>query len=800
MKRQQTFVAALLTTSCLAVSTPAFAQEEGQTEAEDIPESNTIVVTATRRGEDIQDVPIAISAFSGDDVDKLNVANLQDLTNFIPSAELFDDRGGGMPTWVIRGVGLADFNSNNTPAAAIFDDDVYLGSNVLGGLGLFDLERIEVLKGPQGGMYGRNTTGGAVRYIVRTPNVGEEFNGSFRASYGSWGRIQGEGAIGGPLGENGGFRLAVLTDQGGGWQDSLATPLVDDKHGDRAFTSVRGQLSFEPDDRSSIRLKVNYGVDKSETTLMLSRAAYDLSTANDPFPSPCADAIAGNPNPQNCVSWYNITSQFLTGAPGLLVTEQESSGKVVLSNPINELDNEWLGGGLYISHDFDNFTLTLITAYQDFDGGQVFDYDGTPSTFFHENTTSLFESFSQEIRLVSTDSGPLEWAVGANFSKFDLDESRNGDLSEHLLFFPIRAIRSFNQEETQWSAFAQGAYDISDTLSFNGSVRYTDEEKNLNGYTNTVISDPFNVLVANDGDIFVGPQDFDYNLGANWSGHVGIDFKPTDLTLFYGKIVRGYKSGGFFGGFALDPGELAPYDEETVWAYEVGFKADFPDQGIQMSGAGFYYDYQDVQGFTTVEDPNFGSLTKLDNLGDAEHIGTELEISWSPPAIEGLTLQAAGAWLDAEIVDSDTISVSTLSTFFEGDDPSEPAIAAPIEGAKRQFAPKFSYSLSGQYEHPVSDDLTASVGLQWSWRDDQINENSLNGVVPFEAGLRRYEAYGVLSGRVSVESMDGWSLAVIGQNLTNDDFIAGATQDDLLNYSQVPGRPRSFTVELKYEF
>jgi iron complex outermembrane receptor protein len=225
-----------------------------------------VVVTAQKRSESVQDVSIAIKAFSEDELSNLNTSNLEELTEFVSGAELFDDRGAGQPTWVIRGVGLADFNSNNTPTAAIYYDEFYLTSNVLGGIGMFDIGRVEVLKGPQGGLYGRNTSGGAVRVISTRPVVGDELNGYVKGSYGRWDRAGLEGAIGGTLTDTTAFRIAASTDQGGGWQDSLATP-EDDEYGDRDFTAFRGQMLLRASDDVDILIKVEAGEDNSETPL-----------------------------------------------------------------------------------------------------------------------------------------------------------------------------------------------------------------------------------------------------------------------------------------------------------------------------------------------------------------------------------------------------------------------------------------------------------------------------------------------------------------------------------------------------
>ena len=186
-----------------------------------------IIVTAQKRAESVQDVPIAISAFSGEQIEELAIGDLRELIEFIPGVEMYDDRGiSSQPTWIIRGVGLADLNANNTPTAAIYHDEFYLTSNIMGGIGMFDIERIEVLKGAQGGLYGRNTTGGAVRVESVKPDLGGA-NGYATGSYGRYDAWSLEGAVGVPLGERAAVRIAALTNQGGGYQDSLVT--VDDE-------------------------------------------------------------------------------------------------------------------------------------------------------------------------------------------------------------------------------------------------------------------------------------------------------------------------------------------------------------------------------------------------------------------------------------------------------------------------------------------------------------------------------------------------------------------------------------------
>lgn len=738
------------------------------------PTLEEIVVTAQKRSESVQDVSIAIKAFTAEELSNLNTASLSELTEFVSGAELFDDRGAGQPTWVIRGVGLADFNSNNTPTAAIYYDEFYLTSNVLGGIGMFDIGGVEVLKGPQGGLYGRNTSGGAVRVQSTRPVVGEEFNGYVSGNIGRWDRAGLEGAIGGPVGDNSAFRIAASTDQGGGWQDSLATP-GDDEHGDRDFTAVRAQFAYEPSEAFSLLFKLEAGEDKSETTLGFSRALYDGNTGDF-----CASAFAGNHNERDCVTISNLTNAFaLTpGDPGILPSGQREDGTKVLSNPINELDNSWTGANLQMNWEFDGVTLTSITGYLNYENNQVFDFDAQPLVLLHEDGGEAeLTLWSQELRLLSNSEGPITWLVGAMYAEDEVEEHRDALLTENVLVFSTEINRGFTQNTESWAVYGQVEYELNDAWKVHGSLRYTDEDKDL--------EDAFTYDVR-DGFFYVQDVNGSFELDENWSGHVGLDWAVSDDALVYARITQGFKSGGFFGGFSLAVEDLEPYGEETVLSYEVGFKSAWMENSLQLNGALYFYDYQDVQGFTQVANDITGTVvTKLGNLGDAEHLGAELDMIWLP--MEGLSLQATVAWLDAEITDSDTLALDQAGEVF------------PIEGLKRSYAPEWSTSVQARYEWNFSDSLIAAVQLNYSWRDDLNNEDSALSNVNLAAFS--YEDYQVLNARISIGSVEqSWDVALVGRNITDEEYWANATGDDLSSFTSIPTRPMSYGIEATYRW
>jgi iron complex outermembrane receptor protein len=220
-----------------------------------------IVVKAQKRDENAQEVPISLVAINKEQLQRLRIAQLQEVTETVPGVEIYDERGSSQPTWVIRGVGLADFNVNNTPTATIYYDDFHQPANLMGGIGIFDIESVEILKGPQSGLYGRNTTGGAVLINTTKPSF-EPYAGYVNGWFGEWQRYGIEAAIGGQLSDRVAFRIAAMTEQGGGWQDSLTTS-TDDKHGDRDYKSLRAQLLVGLSDNAELLVKLEMGSDAS---------------------------------------------------------------------------------------------------------------------------------------------------------------------------------------------------------------------------------------------------------------------------------------------------------------------------------------------------------------------------------------------------------------------------------------------------------------------------------------------------------------------------------------------------------
>ncbi len=741
----------------------------------------TVVVTAERRAENLQDVPIAAAAFDQNQLRELGADRLEDLTRVIPNVTLYDDRGAGQPTWVIRGIGLADFNPNNTPTAAVFDDEFYLPSNELAGVGLYDVQRVEVLKGPQGGLYGRNTSGGAVRILSNTPNF-DGYSGYVDGFYGSWDRTQVQGAVNIPIDDHLAVRFAGMIDRGGGWQDSLATP-QNDHWGDRDLSTARGEVFFKPTDSIDVLFKAEWGHDGSQT--LLGKA---VGTENLAAPSGyCAAVLAGHLDDATCGTWAQ-RNLIATGQPPTpSAADQSADASVVLSNPINKLNNTWFDFNLQSNVDLGFATLTSITGWMHYLDRQPFDYDGSQLDLGQESSRVKFDVWSQEFRLISDATGPFTWMAGASYNADFIADQRTFDFAQNVLSAPppVNFVqRGYHQSTRAWALYGQAAYDVTANVKIHGSLRYTDEQKALrDSYT---LIPPINLYLFKN-------VSQNLSLHAHWTGDAGVDYHPTDTVMLYAKATRGYKSGGFFGGIASDPADTLPYKEETIWSYEVGVKSVWADQ-LVANLAAFYYDYQGMQGFINILNPiTFTPVSRLGNIGDVAMQGAELELNWTPPSIEGLSLGFAPAYLVGKINNSTATSYTIEGNLYS-------FAGLPIE------APMWTYTASARYEHPLGasvfgEALTGSVSLDYAWRrtPNPTAAYTANDLPTF--AIYHIPSYGTLDGRVAIAGIgDGWELALEGKNLTDENYWTVATRDSAGSYMHLYGLPRNWRLEASYKW
>ncbi len=650
-----------------------------------------VIVTAQKREQRLSDVGTAVTAFSADDIAEFGWSEPSDLAGQTPNMNVNQVLGNSIPNVSIRGIGLNDYAVNNNPAVGVYLDEVYLVSPAMLSFQLFDMERVEVLKGPQGTLYGRNTTAGAVNFVSKRPS--NEVEGDLRVSYGSFERTEIQGGIGGPLGETVSGRVAFRVDrQSDGHQDNRFTG---ESVGEVDRVAWRGMLAFEPSESFKMLGTWYSGRDDSDTLLVKVDNTY--TTEDDAFfPGDRFESGAG-PN-----TYMNVESD---------------------------------GGTLRMNWDIsDNIQLTSVTGMIDFSRKHLEDRDGTGLSQLDGTFLNEVEQFSQEVRLTA-EMEDLVVIVGATLSE---DEVETRDIFETNDFFTsgvftFRAVgNEYRQETESNSAFVDAEWQMNPDWRLVAGVRYTDEEKDFfNAYTFIYVD----ALPANGGtEIGVfAPVAEEYSVG-DLSGRLGLHYTGMENSLIYFNLSKGFKSGNFQGQLTFTPSDLSPFDEENVIAYEAGLKSYLFDGRIQIDASAFFYDYKDMQIygplFTEPIDPLFG----IDNVGDAEIVGAEVAVRW--PMNERLDLRLGVGLLDTEVTDS------KLPVVEEGSElPNAPDVNFNfrLDYSQPVYASMdLKLSLYGNYKDEVSYDV---VRAPQETIEDGYWLMNMRGGIASDNGAGRWEVY-----------------------------------------------------------
>ena len=769
----------------ICVGNSAFSQPVAVTTASPFPSPRNaigqnsieeIIVSARRRDEAGQQIGLTVTAVNREQLQRGLLRNLPDIADALANVELFDDYGGqGLPVWVIRGVGLQDFNANNTPTAAVYVDEVYQSSSVQGGSGLFDSERVEVIKGPQGGLYGRNTSGGVIRHLTRRATlVGNE--GYVSAATGSWDDQLLEAASNRVLSETLAVRVAGRVNRShDAWQKSI--PSGQD-HGRKDIWDLRSWWLLDMSERTRIELKLYGGANESELPLTRSIGLYDV-TGNF-----CAAVLAGRRDDAACLNYAGLVD-VLTGATSASPSPslQKRDGSTSLSSPLNRLDNSHAGGTLSLTVDTDWLALgapqwQAISNVEHFDYGLHFDYDGSGAELGHQITRSEIQTASQELRLISTAQNAWSWQLGALISREEFVEDRQFRLRDNIPVGLVHGQLDYVQVTRSRAVYALGDYAFNERWSATGSLRYTKEWKTYRdgSVRAPAFPAPFDVVVSD--------LSGDYSLGSRWSGALGLNWQVNDNTLLYSSLSRGFKAGGFFGGFIFDPAEFAPYKEETVLAWETGFKTQRADDRLRLNAAVFYYDYRNVQGFVNVETGPAGGpsvvLERLATLGNGEHSGVDIDLAWVP--LDGWDFTASLGYLDARITSEGGTTLNIMKQLVS------------TEG-ERAYAPRVSGSLAFSNSRQAFGSFTLESGVSWHYRSDFSGRLTS----PVDKAVSRLDAYGLMDAYVTLSQMEGsWSLSLLGKNIQEKTYSPRKVYDSLGSYVEIMGQPRSWILQARY--
>ena len=599
MKPQhKTTIAALLASASYIsiLGTGAYAQDEaGVDAAQSNTTSDVVVVTARRREERLLDVPGSVTAVSSDQLNQFDSVEIGDVQSSAPNLVLHEGDAQNTVAY-IRGVGQLDSLAFADPGVGIYLDDVYLGRAQGSFLDVFDVERIEVLRGPQGTLYGRNTIGGAIKFVSRQPTETPE--GYASVTYGNFDRVDVKAGLSGPvIGDKLLGKASIAYLRRDGYSQNTVTGEDD---GDKDTLAWRVSLLGKPTDRFSFELSTDGSVDKPDT----SRTPARETTVFGAFPA--------NTDP------FVIDADF---------------------NDLNDL-SVWGVSGRATWDLSDSATFTSISAYREMSYDAHLDLDATASPLFGVFVFQDQTQFSQELQL-SVTTGDLAVVSGLYFF-------RESDLTESGIFGPDIAFvsNSLNDQITRsYAAYTDASYDLTERLSISAGLRLTYEEKEF-----ARIQEFFGAATPLVPALGTGARVTDVDVEDdffNVSPRATISYDFADNITGYASVSRGFKSGGFDGRSNSDL-EAVPFAAETLWSYEGGLKGSLYDNRLSGSVAFFYNDYSDLQVSSFTADPsnpgNFAAI--FTNAASARILGFELEAVARP--IEGLRFDAAVGYLDAE--------------------------------------------------------------------------------------------------------------------------------------------------------
>jgi outer membrane receptor protein involved in Fe transport len=751
-------------------------------------ELEEIIVTAQKRSESANDVGMAIQAVSGDMLAEQGITDTADLASLVPG---FTSSEGvnGTPIYTLRGVGFNDSSVQAAATVGIYVDEVAIPYPVMTSGAILDMARVEVLKGPQGTLYGRNSTGGAINYIANKP--GDEYEASVTAGYARFEEVSISGFVSAPLSDTAGLRIAGKTTQSGkGWQESLTTG---ERLGEKDHTALRAILDLNPVDALQVTLAANWWQDQSEPQAL---ASFDFEFI-DPSNTPVADAIAAN----------------TTLASGKDNTEADWTQNNSLYRFKNDLS--YTSVSAVVKWDIsDSVQLTSLTSYSTFkdknslrsnDGmagvptvatgnppflSLVPGSNGNQANYNNANVSDI-EAMSQELRF-SGETETFNWIAGIYLAKDEIIGDRIGrfDFTTNTDFAP--GIQFDNLENRAnidgelFAVFTHGEWQLSDNAQLTAGLRYTEDKKDFEGCT----ADPgtgdlgafFGALPG--GCISANDVDGSFELGfANFeleedsvSGRLGLDYALSNDHLLYATYSRGFKAGSFPTVDSIFHSQLGPVEQERVDAFEVGLKSTLVDGAMQFNAGAFLYDYKDKQLSGSVVTA-FGVLPTLVNAPESEVTGIEFDLQWQ--LTESWYANISATHIKSEIREFTGIDTLGNNRDFSGDEfPNSPDTAA---------------SATINYETDISKALRAGFGLNVAYQSEMKSAFS-------DDQRFTIDSYALLNARAFVASSDDqWRANLWVRNLTDEFYLFNVLNgiDTVVGYT---GMPRSFGVDFTYNW
>jgi outer membrane receptor protein involved in Fe transport len=786
-----------------AVAAPS-APGQAPTVSTDQPVAGEIIVTAQKRAEKLQSVGLTVAAFSGATLANQRINNVQDLTKVVPGLAATPSPTGS-PVYTLRGVGFFESSIAASPDVATYLDQSPLALPVFSALTAFDLERVEVLKGPQGTLFGSNATGGAINFVAAKPS--DKLGAGMDLGYGRFNTVEVNGFLTGPLTQTLNARVAVKAVRGDDWQRSATR---DDSLGKADTAAARVILDWHPSDRASFVLNVNGWRDRSDPE------APQLARQSTP-----ADLQAP-------IGTVGPTGEVTAALPLLGIAPPPHNDRYADWSPsIRPYQNTRLfQSTLTANYNVtDGITLTSLTGYVRFHMNKGTALSGLPyQDVDNASDKGHATDFNQEVRLASSDAhARLRWVVGGNYERthsYEIVDLRYPDASTGIQQGFTANTYDTRQNVRSVAGFGHVEYDIVPRLTLKAGVRYTDTRHSavsgtyqVPGYVepyagalgfeqfvNIVFPSAYLpifcpgatfVPVQPGGSISINPQTCQSGIfrdvlkehNTSWS--FGADYKPFAGLLLYANASKGYKAGAFPIASASSWAQYDAVKQESLIDYEAGFKATLAGGAATINGAAFYYDYRNKQLRGKVVDAVFGAIDHLVNIPRSTVKGAEIDVNVRP--VRGLNLRVAATYLDSKIKEYDGIVGSTRQN----------GLAFPVfgsfKGVPLPFAPKIQVAASLDYGFQLSDAVRAFVGGNVSAQSHSYGAPEIS---PQDIADVRIKGYATLDLRAGISAHnDKWKLTFWGKNVTNTYYWTNSLRnyDTIVRYA---GRPAEYGVTL----
>jgi len=697
-----------------------------------------VTVTAQKREETVQSVPAPISVLSGDKIRQASLNSANEITRYIPNASAGTIDGHGRPRWWIRGLGTGDQGANTVSPVGIYMDDVYISNISATGFPLFDLERVEVLRGPQGTLWGKNTTGGAINFISKKPTFTDD--GYLKVDMGNYASRTVEGAYGGALVDDKLAARVSFHHQGNdGYNENKAN---DNNSGELEDDAIRLQFLAELSD--DLEANLNLHARRYHDTTSGNGVSYGLNA--------------------------NGTNQF-----GYRADPQQGE---VYDNAKNAASIEQQGIDLNLIRQLGNLELTSITALESFERSALNDSDYTPLELQRGYSYANSRQFSQEFRLASPRTDRLNWVTGLHYFNENLDaKNANGTLDNTYVSRSYNRV-AYNQKTESYAIFGSLTYNFTDAFSLTGGLRWTRERKaiDLNRIANSGpatfgAGDWWKPADVTSPLVTTAVQD-ESNTWSDWTYDLTPEYKLSDNARVYFRYSKGFRSGGYNTGVTTQS-TVATVNPEFLTAYELGLKSEWFDGRLNANASVFYYDYKDIQ-LNIVTAINNQTVSRLANGAQGQAYGGEFELEAIP--LENLHVNFGLGLLHTEFTDY-TSGTSDYS------------------GNNFVRAPNVSAVLGADYKIPLQVGGALVLGTDWDTRSRQYfftNDQS---------SAMRVGGYTLGNARVTYQ-LKGDKTEITGyvHNLTDKQYRSHTLPAGYQSATVMYGDPRTFGVSVTTKF